>query len=129
MVVTTLENSVVKGFVIGNTDAAPVDQDACFDLPVGKVGAEGKRDILVHGLEGLKNERIAGRGRFNEVGEGHINDVDEEGWGKESDSIVVIICLREEVRAAGEGICYGCSLAPNITDLRFSFCFLSYLLS
>ena len=91
MVVTTLENSVVKGFVIGNTDTAPVGQDARFDLPVGKVGAEGKRDILVHGLEGLKNKRITGRGRFNVVGEGHINDVDEEGWGKESDSIVVII--------------------------------------
>ena len=28
-----------------------------------------------------------------------------------------------------EGICYGCSLVPNITDLRFSFYFLSYLLS
>ena len=25
--------------------------------------------------------------------------------------------------------CYGHSLVPNITDLRFSFCFLSYLLS
>ena len=120
---------MAKGVIIGNIDAALVGQDACFNLPVGKVGTEGKRDILVHGLEGLKNERIASRGGFDVVGEGYINDVDEEGWGKESDSIVVIIYLREEVRAAGEGICYGCSLAPNITDLRFSFCFLSYLLS
>ena len=61
---------------------------------------EGKGYILVHGLEGLKNEGVTGRGRFNAVGEGDIDDVDEEGWGKESDSIIIIIKMGKEVRAA-----------------------------
>ena len=68
-----------------------VGQDACFNLPVRKVGAKGERGILVHGLESLEDEQGTSRGRFNAVGESYVNDIDEEGWGKESNSIIVII--------------------------------------
>ena len=34
MVMTALEDSVAKGVVIGDVDAALVGQDACVDLPV-----------------------------------------------------------------------------------------------
>ena len=59
MVMATLENSVTEGVIIGDIDTTLVGQDARFDLPVGEVGTEGERDIIVHGLEGLENEGIA----------------------------------------------------------------------
>ena len=67
VVMAMLENGVAEGFVIQNIDMALIGQDARFNLPVGKVGAEGKRDILVHGLEGMKNKGVASRGRLNSV--------------------------------------------------------------
>ena len=65
---------------------------------------EGERDVLVHGLEGLKDKGIAGRGGFNAMGQGDIDDVDKEGQGEESDSVVIVVGMGQEVRAAGEGI-------------------------
>ena len=55
-------------------------------------------------MEGLEDKWVTGRGGFDAVGESHINYIDEEGWGKESASVIVIVGLREEVWAAGEGI-------------------------
>ena len=67
VVMTALEDGVAKGVIIGNIDVALIGQDTRFDLPVGKAGAEGKRDILVHGLEGMKNKAVASRGRLDAV--------------------------------------------------------------
>ena len=58
MVMTPLENGVAEGVVVGDIDTTLIGQDACFDLPVGEPGAEGERDIIVHGLEGLENEGV-----------------------------------------------------------------------
>ena len=68
VVMAMLENSAAQGFVIGNKDTVLIGQDACVDLPVGKAGVEGKRDVFVHGMEGLKNKGVTSRGRFNTVG-------------------------------------------------------------
>ena len=57
MIVTTLEDRVVEGFLVGDIDATLVGEDSCFNLPVRKVGAEWERDILVHGLDSLEDER------------------------------------------------------------------------
>ena len=57
-VMATLENSVTEGVVIGDIDAVLIGQDACFNLPVGEAGTEGKRDVFIHGLEGLENEGV-----------------------------------------------------------------------
>ena len=65
---------------------------------------EGKRDVIVHGLEGLENKGVARRGRLDTVGEGDVNDIDKEGWGKESNPIVIIIGVGKEVGSAREGI-------------------------
>ena len=35
---------------------------------------------------------------------GDVNNIDKERWGKESDSIIVIVGVGKEVRTAGEGI-------------------------
>ena len=59
VVMAPLENSVTEGVVIGDIDAALIGQDACFNLPVGEAGTEGKRDVVVHGLKGLENKGIA----------------------------------------------------------------------
>ena len=47
---------------------ALIGQDTCFNLPVGEVGVEGERDVLIHGLEGLKNKGVTSRGRLDAVG-------------------------------------------------------------
>ena len=104
VVVASLENGMAEGIIVGDIDTALIGQDACFDLPVGEAGTEGERDIIVHGLEGLENEGIACRSRLDAMGEGDVNNIDEERRGKESNSIVVIIGLGEEVRMAREGI-------------------------
>ena len=104
MVVTALEDGVVKGVIIGDIDAALIGQDIHFNLPIRKTGAERERDIIVHGLKGVKNKEVASRGGLNVMGQGYINDVDKEGRGKESDSIVVVVGLGKEIRVAGEGV-------------------------
>ena len=62
MIMATLENSVAKGFIIGDIDAPLVGEDACFDLPVKEAGTERERNILVHRLEGLEDNRIVNGG-------------------------------------------------------------------
>ena len=81
-----------------------VGEDSSLDFPVREVGAEWKGNIVVHGLESLEDKQVAGRGGFNVVGESHVNNIDEEGWGKESNSIVVVIRMREKVWVARESI-------------------------
>ena len=103
VVVTALEDGVAKGVIIGDIDVASIGQDTRFDLPIRKTGAERERDVVTHGLKGLKNKGVASRGVLNVMGQGYIDDVDKEGRGKESDSIVVV-GLEKEIRAAGEGI-------------------------
>ena len=70
-------------------------------MPVGQARTEGKRNILVHGLESLEDEGVAGRGGFNAVGEGSVDKIDKERW---RDVGVVGVISGEEVRSAGEGI-------------------------
>ena len=104
VVMAMLENGVLEGVVVGDIDAALIGQDACFDLPVGEAGAEGKRDIVVHGLEGLENEGVTCQGRLDTVGEGNIDNIDKERWGKESNSIVVVVRVGKEVGTTRQGI-------------------------
>ena len=107
MVVTPLENGVAEGIVIGDVDPTLIGQDACVNLPVREAGTEGERDVVVHGLEGLENEGITRRGGLDTVGEGHIDNVDEEGRGEEGDSVVVVVGVGKEVWATREGIWAG----------------------
>ena len=104
MVMTSLENGVAKGIIIGDIDTALIGQNARVDLPVGEAGTEGERDILVHGLEGLEDEGVTSRSILDAMGEGYVDDVDEERWGKESNSIIIVIRLGKEVGTAGKGI-------------------------
>ena len=104
MVMAMLENSMPEGIVIGDVDATLVGQDACFNLPVREAGAKRKGNIFVHRLKGLKYKGIAGRGRFDAMGQRNVDDIDKEGWREESDVIVVVIGVRKEVRTSGEGV-------------------------
>ena len=99
-----LEDGAAEGVVGGDIDTALVRKDAGLDLPVGQAGAEGERDILMHGLESLEDEGVSCRGGFYAVGEGGVDQVDKEGWREEGDISVVRIIRGEEIRATGEGI-------------------------
>ena len=52
----------------------------------------------------MEDEGVAGGGGFNAVGEGGVNEVNEEGRGKKGDVSVVGVVVGEEVGPAGEGI-------------------------
>ena len=73
-------------------------------MPVRQVGMEWEGNVLVHRLEGLEDKGIASGGRFNAVGESYINDIDKEGWGKESDSIIVIVSVGEKIQSSRKGV-------------------------
>ena len=79
MIVASRKNGVVEGVVGGDIDTAFIGEDASFNLPVGQLGTEGERNILVHGLEGLENEGVTRGGRFNAVREGGVDEVDKQG--------------------------------------------------
>ena len=72
MIMAVLENGVAKGVVCQDVDTALVGKDAGFDLPVNEPGAEGKRNVLMHGLESLEDEGITCGSRFNAVREGGV---------------------------------------------------------
>ena len=73
MIMAAFEDGAAKGVVGGDIDVAFVSEDACLDLPISKSRAKGKRDVLMHRLEGLENEGITHGCRFNAVGEGGVN--------------------------------------------------------
>ena len=55
-------------------------------------------------MEGLEDEGVARRSGLNAMGESDVDNIDEERWGKEGDSVVVIVRVGEEVGAPREGI-------------------------
>ena len=104
MIMAAFEDGAAEGVVCRDVDTAFVSKDAGFGLPVSKPGAERKRNILMHGLEGLEDEGITCRSRFDAMREGGVDEVDEKGWWEEGDVGVVGVIRGEEVRSAGEGI-------------------------
>ena len=101
---TLLEDGVAEGFIIKNINTSLVGKDASFDLPVGQARVEREGNVLVHRLDGMEDKGAASGGRLNAMGEGHVDYIDEEGWEKEGDSIIVVICMRKKVWTSGEGI-------------------------
>ena len=104
VIMAALEDGTAEDVVRGDVDAAFVHKNAGFDLPVSQARTEGKRNVLVHGLESLEDEGVAGRGGFNAVGEGRVDKIDKERWREEGDVGVIGVIRWEEVRSAGEGI-------------------------
>ena len=66
----------------------------------------------------MENEGITCRGRLDTVGEGDVNDIDEERWRKEGDPIIVIIGVGTEVRAAREGVRAGKEFARDVDHFQ-----------
>ena len=70
----------------------------------------------------MENEGITCKGRLDTVGEGHINNIDKEGWQKESNSIVVVVGVGKEVRTAREGIRAGEEFAWDVDHFQVEVC-------
>jgi len=73
------EDGVADRVIVRDVYAAFVSKDSGFMLPVREAGAEGKGDGPVHRLEGLKYEGVVGGGGLDTVGEGGVDDSNEEG--------------------------------------------------
>ena len=61
MIVAAFKNVAAEGIICGDIDTAFVGEDAGFHLPVCEPRAEGKRNVLVHGLESLEDEGVTHR--------------------------------------------------------------------
>ena len=57
MIMTSFKDGTAEGVIGGNVDATFVSEDSSFNLPVGKVGAEGEGNILMHRLKHLYIEQ------------------------------------------------------------------------
>ena len=104
MIMAPFKDGTAERVVSGDIDTALVSEDASFDLPVSKAGAERERNILMHGLEGLEDKGVTHRRGFNAVREGSVDEVNEKGRQEEGDVGVVRVIRGEEVGPAGEGI-------------------------
>ena len=104
MIMAACEDGAAKGVVRGDIDTAFVCENTCVNLPVSESGLEGKRDVFVHRLESLEDEGVTRGRRLDAVGEGSVNQVNEEGRRKEGGVSVVRVIRGEEVRSVGEGI-------------------------
>ena len=118
----SFKDGAAEGVVSGDIDTALVSEDASFDLPVSKAGAEGERNILMHGLEGLEDEGITCGGGFDAVGEGGVDEVDEEGRREEGDIGVARVIGGEEVRMAGKGIGPGEEFSGYVDHFEVEVC-------
>ena len=114
VVMAACENGAAEGLVSGNVDTTFVGEDAGFHLPVGESGAEGERNVLMHGLEGLEDEGVTRGCGFNAMREGSVNQVDKKGRWEESDISVVEVIRGEEVGVAGKGIGAGEKLSGDM---------------
>ena len=104
VIMAALKNGAAERVISGDIDVAFVGEDACFNLPIGEARAEGKGNVLMHGLECLKDKGVARGCRFDTVGEGGIDEVNKEGRWKEGDVVIVGVIRGEKVRSVGEGI-------------------------
>ena len=114
VIMAALENSAAKGVVRRDVDAALISEDTRLDLPVSEPGTEGKRNVLMHGLEGLEDEGITCGSRFDTMREGGVDEVNEKGRREEGDVGVVGVIRGEKIRAAGEGIGSGKELSGDV---------------
>ena len=114
VIMAVLENSAAKGVVRRDVDAALVSEDSRRDLPVSEPGTEGKRNVLMHGLEGLEDEGITCGSRFDTMREGSVDEVNEKGRREEGDVGVVGVVCGEKIGAAGEGIGSGKELSGDV---------------
>ena len=118
MIMAVFEDGAAKGVVGRDVDTAFVGKDAGLDLPVSEPGTEGKRNVLMHGLESLEDEGITCGCGFNAMGEGSIDHIDKKGWREEGYVGIVGVIRGEEVRAAGEGIRSGEELSRDMDHFQ-----------
>ena len=118
MVMAAFENGMVERVISRDIDMAFVGEDACLDLPVGEAGMEGERNILMHGLESLKDEGVTCGCRFNSMGEGGVDEVHEERRREESNVGIIGVIHRKKVGLAGEGVRTGKELSGYMDHLQ-----------
>ena len=69
-------------------------------------------------MEGLEDERITCGRRLDTVGEGDVNNVDKERWGKESDSIIVVVRVGKEVWTMRQGVRTGEEFSRDVDHFQ-----------
>ena len=109
---------MAEGVISRDVNAAFVSEDASFDLPVSESGVEGERDILMHGLECLEDERVTGGCGFDTVGEGGVDEVNKKGRWEEGDIIVVGTIRGKKVGSVGESVRAGKQFPGNVDHFK-----------
>ena len=122
VIMAPFQDGASERVVRRDINTAFIRKDAGFNLPVSESGSKGKRNVLVHRLESLEDEGVTCRSRFNAVGEGGVDEVNEKGGWKEGDISVVGVIRREKVRAAGEGIWPGQEFSGDMDHFEVKVC-------
>ena len=104
VIMATMEDGTAEGVVCRDVDMTLVSKDAGFNLPVSEPGTKGKRNVLVHRLEGLEDKGVTRGSGFDAMGEGGVNEVNKKGGWKEGYVGVVRVIRGEKVGLAGEGV-------------------------
>ena len=65
VIMAACENGAAEGVIGGDVDMAFVGKDARVDLPVGEPRPEREGNVLMHGLESLKDEGVTRRCGFD----------------------------------------------------------------
>ena len=85
-------------------DAVLVSQNASIVVPVRKAGVESGRDSTRESMEGIKDQWVRSRGGAEFVGEGGIDEVDEEFIREQGDRLIVRISCGDMIRSMRQGI-------------------------
>ena len=122
MIMAAFEDGTAEGVVCRDVDTSLVSKDAGFDLPVSEPRVERKRNVLMHGLEGLEDKGITCGSRFDAMREGGVDEVNEKGRWKKGDVSVVGIIRGEKIRAAGKGIRPGEEFPGDVDHFEVKVC-------
>ena len=105
IIMVTLEDGAVKGFIIGDIHRCNPGRSKCpLQLASQRGGSGREGEYFFSWNEELEDKGVVGRGGLNAMRESNINDIDKEGQGKESDSFIVIVRLWQEVGLTQEGV-------------------------
>ena len=82
MVMVASDDGVAQVCIGRDIDAALVSQDASVVMPVRKAGAKGSWGSTWESVEGVQDQWVRSRGGAKFVGEGGIDEVNEERVGE-----------------------------------------------
>ena len=104
MIMVARYDRAAKASISRDIDAALVSQDSSVIVPIGKARAEIGRDCTRESMEGIEDQWVRSRGGAKFVGEGGVDEVDEECVREQGDRFIVRVGSGDMIWSAGQGV-------------------------